>query len=45
MKLSPEQLARLDKASAVSMGFPHDFLNLAPAKAIIYGGLRDRIKA
>ena len=45
VQLSPEQLARLDKASAVSMGFPHDFLALDPVKAIVYGGLRDRIKA
>ena len=43
--LSPEQLARLDKASAVSLGFPHDFLSRDPVKAIVYGGLRDRIKA
>ena len=43
--LSPEQLARLNKASAVSLGFPHDFLLLDPVKAIVYGGMRDRIKA
>ena len=43
--LSPDQLARLDKASAVPMGFPHDFLARDPVKAIVYGGLRDRIKA
>jgi aryl-alcohol dehydrogenase-like predicted oxidoreductase len=43
--LSPEQLQRLDKASAVSLGFPHDFMALEPVKAIIFGGLRDRIKA
>ena len=45
VKLSAEQLARLDKISAVSMGFPHDFLALDPVKAIVYGGMRDRIKA
>ena len=43
--LSPEQLARLDKASAVSPGFPHDFFAREPVKAIVFGGLRDRIKA
>jgi aryl-alcohol dehydrogenase-like predicted oxidoreductase len=43
--LSPEQLQRLDKASAVSLGFPHDFMALEPVKAIVFGGLRDRIKA
>jgi len=41
---SPEQLQRLDKASAVSLGFPHDFMALEPVKAIVFGGLRDRIK-
>ncbi len=45
VKLSAEQLARLEKASAMPKGFPHDFLTLDPVKAIVYGGLRDRIKA
>jgi len=43
--LSPEHLQRLDKASAVSLGFPHDFMALDPVKAVVFGGLRDRIKA
>jgi aryl-alcohol dehydrogenase-like predicted oxidoreductase len=43
--LSPEQLQRLDHASAISLGFPHDFLVLDPVKAVVFGGLRDRIKA
>jgi aryl-alcohol dehydrogenase-like predicted oxidoreductase len=43
--LSQAQLQSLDRASAVSMGFPHDFMALEPVKAIVYGGLRDRIKA
>ena len=43
--LSPEQLQRLDHASAISLGFPHDFLALGPVKAVVFGGLRDRIKA
>ena len=43
--LSPEHLQRLDKASAVSLGFPHEFLALDPVKAVVFGGLRDRIKA
>ena len=42
--LSPEQLQRLDQASAVSLGFPHDFLAFDPVKAIVFGGMRDRIK-
>ncbi len=43
--LSAEQLSRLDKASAVTMGFPQGFLSLEPVRAIVYGGMRDRIKA
>lgn len=43
--LSPAQLQRLDKATAVSGGFPHDFMALEPVRAIVFGGLRDRIKA
>ena len=45
LTLSAEQLDRLDKASAVPLGFPHDFLSLEPVKAIVFGGMRDRIKA
>jgi len=45
VKLSPEQLQRLDKATAVPLGFPHDFMAMEPVQAIIYGGLRNRIKA
>jgi aryl-alcohol dehydrogenase-like predicted oxidoreductase len=44
VKLSSEQLQRLDKISAVSMGFPHEFMELEPVKAIVFGGMRDRIK-
>ncbi len=45
VKLSPAQLGRLDKVSAVSMGFPHDILATDAVRAMIYGGLQDRIKA
>ena len=44
VQVSPEQLARLDQASAVPMGFPHDFLALPSVRAITSGGLADRIK-
>ncbi len=43
--LSPAQLARLDQASAVKLGFPHDFMALPAAQGLVFGGLRDRIKA
>jgi aryl-alcohol dehydrogenase-like predicted oxidoreductase len=45
VRLSPAQLQRLDKVSAVPMGFPQDFLALEPVRAIVFGGMRDRIKA
>ena len=45
VQLSPEQLQRLEKASAVPLGFPHDFFALDSVKAIVFGGLRDRIAA
>ena len=45
LTLSADHLARLDKVSAVTLGFPHDFLNMPAARALFSGGLRDRIKA
>jgi aryl-alcohol dehydrogenase-like predicted oxidoreductase len=43
--LSAAQFERLEKASAVSLGFPHDFMALDSVRAIVFGGMRDRIKA
>lgn len=43
--LSPEQRERLDRVSAVPLGFPHDFYDHEGPKAILYGGMRDRIHA
>ena len=37
-----EHLARLDRASAVDLGFPHDRL-AAPAGDALYSGLRDAV--
>ena len=45
VQLSSEHLQRLDNASAISLGFPHDFLALDPVKAVVFGGMRDRIAA
>jgi aryl-alcohol dehydrogenase-like predicted oxidoreductase len=42
---SPEQIGRLDAASAVPMGFPHDFFASNMVRTFAFGGLRDRIKA
>ena len=42
--LSPQHIRRLDDCSEVSMGFPHEFLDSDRAKAVTFGGMRDRIR-
>jgi aryl-alcohol dehydrogenase-like predicted oxidoreductase len=43
--LTDEQVAELNEASAVELGFPHDFYEYDMVKTFIYGGMRDRILA
>ena len=43
--LSSDQIERLDRVSAVPLGFPHDFYAQEPVRAILHGGMRDRIHA
>lgn len=43
--LTPDQVAALDKASAVELGFPHDFYEVELVKSMVYGGMRDKILA
>jgi aryl-alcohol dehydrogenase-like predicted oxidoreductase len=43
VKLSADQLAKLDEASRIELGFPHDFFNRERVRAIVYGGMRDQI--
>jgi aryl-alcohol dehydrogenase-like predicted oxidoreductase len=43
LKLSESQVARLDAASRVELGFPHDFYGRDLVKGLVFGGLRDRI--
>ena len=45
LKLDTEQLERLDKASKIELGFPHDFHALERVRTVVYAGLRDRIDA
>ena len=45
LELTTEQLARLDEASAIEMGFPHDFYERPLVKETVYGGMRDSIIA
>ncbi len=43
VKLSAEQLARLDAASEIELGFPHDFLASNEIHNIVYAGQYDKI--
>jgi aryl-alcohol dehydrogenase-like predicted oxidoreductase len=43
--LSPDQRERLDRVSAVPLGFPHDYYTLDAVRAMVYGGMQDRIHA
>ncbi|MCB9701336.1 MAG: aldo/keto reductase [Myxococcales bacterium] len=43
--LCEEHLARLDAASAISLGFPHDFLGSEWVRAVIHGDTVDRLDA
>jgi diketogulonate reductase-like aldo/keto reductase len=43
LKLGEAQIARLDSASHVELGFPHDFYAREMVNGLVYGGLRDKI--
>lgn len=43
VRLSEEQLARLEEVSRFEPGFPHDFLASDPIRDLVFGGTRDRI--
>jgi aryl-alcohol dehydrogenase-like predicted oxidoreductase len=43
LRLSEAQVGRLDAASRVVLGFPHDFYTRDMVNALVYGGFRDRI--
>jgi len=45
LELTPEQVQQLDESSAIELGFPHDFYRMEMVKAMIYGGMRERIIA
>jgi aryl-alcohol dehydrogenase-like predicted oxidoreductase len=42
--LTAEQIATLDAASAIEMGFPHDFLASDNVRELVFGGAYGRIK-
>lgn len=43
VRLDEGQLALLDEASAIEMGFPHDFMAMENIRDLIYGGTYDRL--
>jgi aryl-alcohol dehydrogenase-like predicted oxidoreductase len=43
LQLDGEQVKKLNEASAIEMGFPHDFYELDLAKGLLYGGMRDQL--
>ena len=45
LKLTAEQLTLLNDASAIEMGFPHEFFENELVKTFAYGGFRDKILA
>src|SRR5690606_36418082 len=45
LQLGDEELRRLDAASAVPLGFPHDFIRLPVPRNNIFGGTRVRTGA
>ena len=45
LQLSAEQVKVLDDASAIELGFPHDFYKNEMVRGLVYGGMRDRILA
>jgi aryl-alcohol dehydrogenase-like predicted oxidoreductase len=43
LRLEEAQVGRLDAASRVELGFPHDFYTWDMVKTLVYGGFADRI--
>ena len=44
IELGTEHLTRLDEASRIELGFPHDFYENEMVKNFVYAGLADRIE-
>jgi aryl-alcohol dehydrogenase-like predicted oxidoreductase len=43
LRLDAAHVERLDSASAIELGFPHDFYRNEMVKALVFGGMRDRM--
>lgn len=44
IQLSAAHLAKLDEASSIPMGFPHEFFQEAAVRTVTYGGFYDKIR-
>ncbi len=44
LQLSPEHIAKLNEASKIEMGFPHEFFEEAGVRQVTYGGFYDKIE-
>lgn len=45
LELAPAQVDQLDAATAVELGFPHEFFNMEMPRTLAFGGMRDQILA
>jgi aryl-alcohol dehydrogenase-like predicted oxidoreductase len=45
LRLDASQIERLDRVSAIELGFPHDFFRKDMVRALVYAGCGDRIDA
>jgi len=43
LNLTPEQVRRLDEASHIAPGFPHEFYQREMVRTFVFGGMRDQI--
>ena len=43
VQLGPDHLKQLDECSHIDLGFPHDFFKRDRVRAIVYGGMYDKI--
>lgn len=44
VRIPKKEMERLDRVSAIELGFPHDFVLRAGAQKMIYGGMVDQIR-
>lgn len=45
LELTLEQVSELNQASAIDLGFPHEFYERELVKNLVYGGMRGQILA